>query len=76
MPDAEMNLTDDEMQDKALEARARRAAHRAGLAVCKSRRIRSVDNYGEFMLYDPITNRVVAGERFNMTAEQVIDYCQ
>jgi hypothetical protein len=64
------------MTERALEARARRAAKRAGLIVRKSRwRAGSVDNFGGFMLIDPYTNCVVEGSRFDLSAEWVIDYC-
>ena len=59
-----------------MESRARRAAKKVGLVARKSRwRRDSVDNFGEFMLIDPRYNACVAGSRFNMTAEEVIDYC-
>jgi hypothetical protein len=62
--------------DAALDSRARRAAKRAGLVAKKSRwRYDSVDNFGGFMLVNPRYNCVVAGSRFDMTAEQVIEYC-
>lgn len=61
--------------DAALDRRARAAAKRAGLLASRSRkRSGSVDNYGHFMLVDPTTNFIVAGERFDMTAEDVIAY--
>lgn len=60
----------------ALEARARRAARRAGLVARKTRwRAGSIDNYGDFMLVDPLTNVVVAGSRFDMSPEEVLAYC-
>jgi hypothetical protein len=61
----------------ALDSRARRAARRVGLVAKRSRwRAGSIDNRGEFMLIDPLTNFVVAGSRFDMTAEEVLDYCR
>ena len=61
----------------ALESRARRAANRAGLVARKSRwRVDSIDNHGEFMLVDPSMNVPVAGFRFDMTAEEVLEYCR
>jgi hypothetical protein len=43
----------------------------------KSRwRIGSLDNCGEFMLIDPRTNCPVDGYRYDMTAEEVIEYCR
>jgi len=48
--------------DAGLEARARRAAARAGLKARKSRwRQRSVDNRGGFQLIDPARNLIVSG---------------
>ena len=64
------------MEDHALEQRARRAARRVGLLARKSRwRLGTVDNRGEFMLLNPWTNAIVDGVRFDLSAEQVIDYC-
>lgn len=60
----------------ALENRARRAAKRVGLVAKKSRwRVGTVDNYGGFMLTEPFHNRVVAGERFQLEPEGVIEHC-
>jgi hypothetical protein len=60
-----------------MEARARRAAKRIGLYAKKSRwRSGSIDNFGGFMLVDPYINCVVNGERFNMSAEDVIKFCK
>jgi hypothetical protein len=59
-----------------LDARARRAAKKIGLVARRSRwRAGSVDNWGNFQLIDPYTNWIVAGSRFDMTAEDVIRYC-
>jgi hypothetical protein len=66
-----------EISENALEQRARRAARRAGLVAKKTRwRLGSIDNYGWFMLIDPSTSFCLAGERFDMTPQDVIDYCQ
>jgi hypothetical protein len=60
----------------AIENRARRAAKRVHLVARKSRaRLGSIDNYGGFMLVNAHTNFVVAGERFNLSPEDVIEYC-
>lgn len=67
-----------ETSEKAMEMRARRAAKSVGLLAKKSRWRRnpqSVDNYGQFMLLNPYRNTVEAGLRFDLTPEQVIDYC-
>jgi hypothetical protein len=66
-----------QISEQALDARARRAAQRAGLVARKSRwRAGSIDNYGGFMLVDPYNNVVVDGSRYDLSAEYVIDYCQ
>ena len=65
------------VNQQALDAKARRAAKRAGLYARKSRRgAGSVDNHGDFALIDPATNFMVAGFRFDMTAQEVIEYCE
>jgi hypothetical protein len=61
--------------EKALDYRARRAAEKVGLIVRKSRQQESVENYGGYMLVDIHTNGTVAGFRFDMTADEVIEYC-
>jgi len=63
--------------EKALDGRARRAAKRVGLRARKSRwRVGTVDNYGEYALTDLHTNYIVAGERFNLSADEVIALCK
>ena len=60
----------------AMEARARRAARRAGLIARKSRKgLGTIDNDGGFILIDGSSNFVVLGETFDLTAEDVISYC-
>lgn len=60
---------------KALEAQARRLAEKNGyMAVKSTKRTLSVDNGGGFMLVEVATNRVEAGERFDMSAEQIIEF--
>jgi len=45
------------MSEKSLEACARRAARRAGLIAMKWRgRLGTIDNYGGFMLIEPVSN--------------------
>ena len=65
-----------DMESKALETRARRAARRAGYVARKSRRRLSIDNYGGFLIIEPRRNFAVAGSRFEMTAQDVIDFCE
>ncbi len=61
--------------ESAKEARARRAAKRAGFIARKSRwRAGSCDNHGGFMLMTE-SNAIRAGERFDLSADQVIEYC-
>jgi hypothetical protein len=60
----------------SLDARARKTAQRVGLIASKSRRrLGAIDNFGGFMLADLSTNCVVAGSRYDLTAEAVIEYC-
>lgn len=62
-------------KDRALESRARNAARRVGLRASKSRRMLSIDNNGGFMLLNPNSNFVVLGEKYDLSAEDVIEYC-
>jgi hypothetical protein len=65
-----------EVSENALDQRARRAARRVGLVARKSRwRANSIDNHGGFMLVDPMTNGAVSGSRYDLSAEEVIEYC-
>jgi hypothetical protein len=60
----------------ALETRARHLARKLGLRAVRSRwRPGSIDNLGGFMLVDATVNCVVAGSRFELTADEVIHYC-
>jgi hypothetical protein len=59
------------------DSAARRAARRVGLVARKSRwRKYSIDNHGDFIIIDPSTNGVVAGSRFDLTAEEVVEWCR
>lgn len=61
---------------KALEQRARRKAKRVGLVAIKSRKgVGTVDNLSGFRILDAILGTIEAGERFDLTAEEVIAYC-
>jgi hypothetical protein len=63
--------------NSSLDARARRAAKRVGLLARRSRwRRDTIDNHGQFMLINPRHNFVVAGERFDMSAEEVLEWCR
>jgi hypothetical protein len=60
----------------ALDQRARSAAKRAGLMAVRSRwRRDSVDNRGGFQILDPYRNSILAGRRFDISAEEVIAFC-
>lgn len=62
---------------RTLDARARAAARAQGYVARKtSWRRDSIDNYGGFMIVDPSTNVPVAGFRFDLTAEAVLDWCR
>jgi len=63
--------------DEASESGARRAARKVGLVAKKSRwRRDSMDNRGGFMLIEPNRNAIVAGEKFNLSADDVVRFCQ
>jgi hypothetical protein len=65
------------MDHSASDSRARRAARRVGLVARKSRWRRGTnDNHGDYMLTDPTRNVIVAGPRFNMTVEEVVEFCE
>lgn len=60
----------------ATEQHARRAARRVGMRAVKSRwRRNTVDNHGGFQLIND-QNRIVDGERFDMSAREVVDFCK
>ncbi len=62
-------------EEKKLDNRARRAAHRVGLIARKWRaRVGSLDNFGGYMLVNE-NNFAVLGWRYDLTAEDVIEYC-
>jgi hypothetical protein len=61
---------------KALEAKARRAARRSGFVAAKSReRSLHSNNRGGFQLIEPYRNEVVNGVRYDLTVEEVIEFC-
>jgi hypothetical protein len=59
---------------KSLEDRARRAAKKVGLVARKSRKDHP-DNHGGFMLINPAIGFEVAGFKFDLDPEEVIEYC-
>jgi hypothetical protein len=56
---------------KTRENRLRRAAARDGYRMTKSRRRRSLDNFGDYMLFDTSSNFVVFGFRFDADLDDV-----
>jgi hypothetical protein len=59
------------------ESQARRAAKRAGLIARKSRsRANSIDNLGGLQIIDPARNLIVAVEKYNYTADDVMAFCE
>ena len=61
----------------AIETRARRTAKRFNLCAVKSRvRNTNYDNQGGFRIIHLRTNFCVAGERFNFSAADVIEFCK
>ena len=63
--------------EKSLDNKARRYAKRVGLHAKKRRGSLGTSlNNGGFMLLEPNGNRVIAGERFDLTADDVIAFCE
>ena len=61
---------------RSQEDRARRAAKRVGPQARKSRwRAGSIDNLGDFQIIYPMHNWIIAGEKFDFTADDVIAFC-
>lgn len=60
----------------SLESKVRRIAKKCGLRATRSRRGVSADNCGEFRLVDDYCNRIVAGEKFDLTPGDVLEYCR
>ena len=56
------------------DSKARSVARRNGHSAIKSRAGESVDNHGGYMLVDAATNSIVAGVRFDLSAEEVVEY--
>ena len=58
--------------ERAEEARVRRLAARQGYAIRKDRaRSTSLDHQGGYMVVDPWRNVVIAGQRFDLTLEDL-----
>jgi hypothetical protein len=68
-------MTDDAREIKRREDRLRRFARRQGLALRKSRvRRPHLDDHGGYRIIDADRNYIVAGEKFNLTLDDVDDY--
>ena len=64
------------VSDTALKSRTRRTAKRVDLVATKSRRLKNTnDNLGGFQLVDPHRKAVVSGSRYDLSAQDVIDFC-
>jgi hypothetical protein len=59
----------------ALEQKAIRSAQRAGLVARKWRGGNVLENKGGYIIFDPRTNLPVAGFEYNLTPDDVIEYC-
>ena len=60
--------------NKAQEQKLRRALNKCGYSLHKSRKRISLDNFGGYMIVDQHINCVVAGSRFDLSAENVQDF--
>lgn len=63
------------MPEADIESLARRTAKRQGYLMRRSRAALSIDNHGHFRLIDG-DNRIVGGERFDMSALDILEYVQ
>jgi hypothetical protein len=63
--------------ESAMDSRASRAAKKAELVAEKSAwRKDTIDNLGRFRIVDPYFDRVIEGVRYDMSAQEVIDFCE
>ena len=62
------------VMERRRAARLRRLARRGGYSLHKSRAGFSADNLGDFMVVDDSRNFIVAGERFDMTLDDVEEW--
>ena len=70
-----MNTPSNPSTQSALESRARRAARARGWFARKSRTPVGIGNHGSFRLVDASTNSIVHGEKFDLTAQDVLGLC-
>jgi hypothetical protein len=65
------------ISESAMDAFARGAANTVGLLAIKSQwRANTIDNHGGFMVIEPNRNFIVGGSRFELSAQDVIDFCE
>lgn len=57
-----------------IEARLRCKANAQGMGLSVSRRPENIDNFGGYMLVDHGLNAVIAGSRFDLSADEVAEY--
>jgi hypothetical protein len=60
---------------RATEQSARLAALRVGLVACKFRQHAGIDNRGGFQIIDPVSHLIMAGEKFDLSTDDVIAIC-
>jgi hypothetical protein len=71
-----MAMEEPSREERRLEQRARRVAFKAGYTARKTRwRRNSIENRGGFCITDPFCNAIIAGERFDLSPEEVIQWC-
>ncbi len=59
------------------ESTLRRRIKKMGYIACKSRwRRDSADNHGGFQILNPLRNTIVAGVRFDLTLEDLEEFCR
>jgi hypothetical protein len=65
------------LNEASAEAKARRAAKAIGLVASKTRWARgTIRNLGGFRIVDPDRNMIVAGENYELNADEVVTFCQ
>jgi len=62
------------VMERRREARLRRLARSGGYSLHKSRAGFSADNFGDYRVVDDNLNFIVAGERFDMTLDDVEEW--
>lgn len=62
------------LTDRAADSRLRRSARQAGYCLHKSRMNLGMDNHGGYRIVDPDMNWVMAGEKYDLDSQDVIDW--